>query len=88
LVDDTTVEAIPYLFTDCVPFFAAYYALLSSQAQARQADALRFYEMYNTFLERATKASNPSVLRHQYAQAGDPAQANKLAIATPGKAGG
>jgi hypothetical protein len=53
LVDDTTVEAIPYLWTDAVPFFAAYYALLSAQSGARQAEAARMFEMYTQFNERA-----------------------------------
>lgn len=86
LADNTTVEAIPFLWTDAVPFFAAYYALLSSQTSARIADAERMMNHYTKFVERARQASNPDVLRHQYSQAGDPAQANKLQIrgGTPG----
>ena len=44
LVDDTTVEALPYLWTDAVPYFAAYLALLSSQtgcAPCRRGGLLR-----------------------------------------------
>jgi hypothetical protein len=88
LVDDTTVEAIPYLWTDCVPFFAAYYAYLSSQTGARQADAERMYNHYQTFLQRARQASNPSVNRTQYEQASDPAQAAKMGIKPPAQGGG
>lgn len=80
LVDDATVEAIPYLWTDAVPFFASYYALLSSQTSARQADAERMFGHYQTFVERARVASNPSVLRWQYKQASDPTQASKLGL--------
>ena len=80
LVDDTTVEAIPYLWTDAVPFFSAYYALLSSQTNARQADAERYLKIYETYVDRARKAANPSVLRWQYEQAGDPVQGNKIAL--------
>lgn len=87
LVDDTTVEAIPYLWTDAVPFFAAYYALLSAQNNARFADAERYFNHYTTFVERARKASNPSVNRWLYSQAGDPAQASKMQIGA-GKAAG
>lgn len=72
LVDDTTNEAIPYIFTDAVPFFAAWYALLSNQAQARRADAEAYYSYYQTFLGRAQKIATPAVLAHQYEQAGDP----------------
>jgi len=87
LVDDTTVEAIPYLWTDAVPFFAAYYALLSSQTSARMADAERYYNHYQTFFERGRKAANPSVQRWQYQQSLDPVQAAKLGI-KPQQGGG
>lgn len=75
-----TIEAIPFMWTDAVPFFAAYYALLSSQMQSRMADAIRYFEMYKEFLGRARQASNPSVLRFQYEQATDVPQAMKLGI--------
>lgn len=87
LVDDTTVEAIPYLWTDAVPFFAAYYALLSSQMQARMADAKNYFNMYQEFVKRARQASNPSVLRFQYEQATDIVQAPKFGI-KQGQGGG
>ncbi len=80
LASDATVEAIPFMWTDAVPFFAAYYALLSSQMQARMADAIRYFEMYKEFLGRARQAANPSVLRFQYEQAADVPQAMKLGI--------
>ena len=78
LVDDTTVEAIPYLWTDAVPFFACYYALLSSQTSARQADAERMFNHYETFVQRARQMSNPSVGRYMYSQSVDPTVAAKL----------
>jgi hypothetical protein len=80
LVDDSTVEAIPYLWTDAVPYLAAYYALLSSQMQARRADAEAYFNYYQTFLARARQSANPSVLRSQYEQSSDPAQLNKLGV--------
>lgn len=88
LADDTTVEAIPYLWTDAVPFFAAYYALLSAQNNARFADAERYFNHYTTFVERARKASNPSINRWMYSQSGDPAQAAKMQVGSGQKAGG
>lgn len=87
LIDDTTVEAIPYLWTDAVPFFAAYYAYLSSQTSARQADAMKMMDLYKTFMKRARESSNPSVLRWQYEQAGDPPQAAKLGLKASAGAG-
>jgi hypothetical protein len=70
LVDDTTVEAIPYPWTDAVPYFAAYLALLSSQTSSRQAEALRMMEMYNEFKDRARRYSTPTVMPYQYEQSG------------------
>jgi hypothetical protein len=78
LASDTDVEAIPYLFTDAVPFFAAYYALLTAQMNARLADAERMFNYYQTFLQRARQASNPSVNRTIYQQADDPTRLSKL----------
>jgi hypothetical protein len=81
LVDDTTVEALPYFWTDAVPFFAAYFALMSSQTNARMADAAQMYKgHYNEFMTRARQQSNPSVMRPIYAQSGDPAQAPKMGV--------
>ncbi len=80
LADDSTIEAIPFMWTDAVPFFAAYYALMSSQMQARFSDAIRYYEMYKEFVKRAREAANPDVLKFQYEQAADPTQAAKLGI--------
>lgn len=80
LVDDTTIEALPYLWTDAVPYFAAYLAFLSSQTQARQADADRMMKRYEEFKDRARRSSNPSTLRWQNQQAGDPAQAAKIGL--------
>lgn len=85
LATNNTAEAIPYLWTDAVPFFAAYYAYLSSQTAARAQDAMRMMQLYTEFVKRARQASNPSVLRGQYEQAGDPAQAAKFGI-KPGAA--
>lgn len=85
---DTDPEAIPYPWTDAVPFLAAYYALLSAQTSARQADAERMYQHYETYVERARKASNPSVNRWMYQQAVDPVQLAKLGMKPPQAAGG
>jgi hypothetical protein len=88
LVLDSDPEAIPYLWTDCVPFFAAYFALLSAQNNARMADAQRYYGMYQTFLTRARQAANPDVNRWQSMQSTDPVQAAKLGIKQPAAGGG
>lgn len=88
LVDDTTKEAIPYLWSDAIPFFAAYYALLSSQTSTRQADAARMFEAYQTFMQRARQASNPSVNRYLYSQERDPTMIAKLGLQQKANLGG
>ncbi len=80
LVDDTTAEAIPYPWTDAVPFFAAYYAYLGAQSGARQADAERMMQRYTEFVNRARRSSNPSVSPYIYEQAPDPVRANRLSL--------
>lgn len=81
LTIDTDVEALPYLWTDAVPFFAAYFALMSAQTNARMSEAATMYKgHYNEFMDRARKQSNPDVNRWMYRQAGDPAQGPKMGI--------
>jgi hypothetical protein len=78
---DTDVEALPYFWTDAVPFFAAYFALMSAQTNARMADAAQMYKgHYGEFMDRARKQSNPDVNRWMYAQSGDPAQGPKMGL--------
>jgi hypothetical protein len=88
LVDDTTVEAIPYLWTDAVPYYAAYLAFLSAQAPARQNDAARMFEHYQTFIERARQFATPDVNPTMYPGNRDPAQISKLGLSPKGSAQG
>ena len=83
LVDDTTPEAIPYLWTDAVPYFAAYYGLLSSQSATRQADADRMMQRYEKFRDNARRYTTPGVLPMQHPQNPDPFLANRLGVAPP-----
>lgn len=78
LLDDTTVEAIPFPWTDAIPFLAAYYALLAAQSVARQADADRMFSRYEEYRNRARRFANPVVSPYIYQQAPDPTRANKL----------
>lgn len=80
LINDVTVEAIPYLWTDAVPYFAAYLAYLSAQTGSRQADAARMFELYTEFMQRARRFSNPSVNRYMYQQAPDIPLMGKLGL--------
>lgn len=63
LADDTTVEAIPALFTDAIPFYAAYYAYMSSQ---RNEDAAIMYNRYQEYVRRGRQLSTPTVLANNY----------------------
>ncbi len=72
-------EALPYLWTDAVPFFAAYFALMSAQTNARMADAAQMYKgHYNEFMDRARKQATAGVNGWQYQGGGDPAQSAKF----------
>lgn len=75
LVDDTTSEALPYLWTDAVPYFAAYLALMSAQTGARDAMGQRMLERYQFFAQRAKMYAVPGVLPGLYPQQMPPQQA-------------
>lgn len=70
LASDTDPEIIPYAYTDCIPYFAAFYAYMSAQ---RQSDAEQMYQRYEEFLMRARKIAVPNVLSNQYDQMEMPA---------------
>lgn len=63
LVNDVTAEAIPYPFTDAVPYYAAYKAYLSSQ---KTNDATVMLGRYKEFVKRAVEETTPSVLPENY----------------------
>lgn len=63
LVDDTTVDAIPYPWTDAVPFYAAYLCYMNS---SRKDDAAKMFSeapplgLYQVYMRRARKMSEGS----------------------------
>lgn len=59
LIDDTTFEAIPYPWTDAVPYFAAYFAYLNTQ---READAQQMLMRAMQFFSWGNKQTTPTVL--------------------------
>jgi hypothetical protein len=81
LVDDTTPEALPYPWTDCVQYFAAYMALLSAQ---RTSDADAMFSRYQTFMTRARTMSNGKVNPGQYPQSPNPTRPNQLGVSAGG----
>lgn len=78
LVDDTTAEAIPGLWTDAVPYFAAYLALLGAQTGARTELAMKYFGIYGEFVARARRASTPDVMSRNYPQNPNPVRGNQL----------
>jgi hypothetical protein len=59
LVDDTTPEVIPALWTDAVPFYAAWLAMMQLQ---RQADAHIMLTRYQELALRGRQEATPTVL--------------------------
>lgn len=59
LVDDTTVEALSYPWTDCVPYFAAYLALMSAQ---REDDGQRLMSLYDSFVRSSRLGVTPGTM--------------------------
>lgn len=88
LVDDTTIEAIPYLWTDAVPYYAAYLALMSSQTGARLAQAKEMLNMFNEFVGRARAAATPSIMPTNFAQVPNPMRPNQLGMSSQKGASG
>lgn len=63
LVDDTTAEAIPYPWTEAIPYYAAHLAYDNAQ---RPADADRMESKYNQKMGWATAVSNPLMVPDYY----------------------
>ena len=62
LTTDSTPEAIPLLWTDAVPFYAAWLAMQSLQ---RQADAQMMLERYTALMRRGRQLATSSELPEQ-----------------------
>ena len=75
LVDDTTAEALPYPWTDAVPFGAAYYALMSAQ---READAELMKKRFDFYVSQSRRVASSSTNPEAFAQYHDPTNMNKL----------
>ena len=80
LVIDTDVEALPYLWTDAVPYFAAYLALMSAQTSARLQQAQQMLQLYEQFVQRARQFANPDLNAGAFEQSKDPAMAGRFGV--------
>ena len=63
LVDDTTAEAIPFPWTDAVPYFAAYLAFMSGR---RPIEAKGMYDIYDATMKRSRSQSESSYVEDFY----------------------
>ena len=88
LASDSDPEAIPYPWTDAIPYYAAYLALLSAQSPSRISDAQRYFNVYSEYVTRARQYANADIVRHQYIQAQDPTLINKLGVQKAAGGGG
>ena len=86
LAMDTDVEALPYLWTDAVPYFAAYLALMSAQTGQRVQEAEQMFQLYQTFVQRARDFANPDLNAFAFEQSADPTMANRFASSGGGRA--
>ncbi len=64
LVDDNTAEAIPYPWTDCVPYFAAYLGMMNAR---RPEEAKNMFAVYEQMMMRARAFSESSFVPSYYA---------------------
>ena len=63
LVNDSTVEAIPYPFPDAIPYYAAY---LAYEQSSRKEDADRMLKMYQLFIQQGRAVSEAPVFTNIY----------------------
>jgi hypothetical protein len=77
LASDSDPEAIPYPWTDAVPYFAAYLAFASAQ---RASDADRMWQEYQKFTGRGVQMVSPAVNPQQSPYYNNPVRQNQLGV--------
>jgi hypothetical protein len=77
LIDDSTPEAIPEPYTECVPFWAAWYAYMMAQ-QKEEAESMM--SRYKDLMDRCNKMIAPEVNQTIYPLVPDPVMMNTLAL--------
>jgi hypothetical protein len=63
-VDDTTPEALPYPWTDAVPYYAAYLAFMNSR---RPMEAGNMFSIFENLMKRARSFSESTYIESYYA---------------------
>ena len=81
LATDNDPEVIPYQWTDCIPYYAAYLALLSMETPLALQQADKMYQRYGEYVARARKAATSPVLPGIYAQQPNAARVGQLGTA-------
>ena len=85
LVDDTTPEALPYMWTDAVPWFAAFYWYAGIGQNPQMAQTM--LQGFQAMMQMARGGATPDTLPSTSVQAPDPLATGRLGIATgPGRA--
>jgi hypothetical protein len=84
LTTDTTVEAIPLLWTYAVPYYATYLAMMSMETGENTQNSERMFAKYKEYVQRARVAATPSVMPTIYSQVPSPVRANQLGEAQRG----
>jgi hypothetical protein len=80
LTTDATPEAIPLLWTDAVPFMAAWFALMASQTGARSGEADKMLQRYQEISEIARRGATPDILPDIWEQTTSPVRQNQLGL--------
>lgn len=88
LSTDSDAEAIPFPWTDAVPFFTAWYALASRPDPDAMKAAEMMMKRYEDFKARARAYSNPSVNPNAYSGASDLLVINRLGLQQAAGGGG
>jgi len=79
LFSDVDPEAIPPPYwTEAVPYYAAYLALLNKEGYE---PAQTMMELYRGYIARARQFATPDLLPHQWSQAPDPQMMGRLSLA-------
>lgn len=80
LVDDTTPDALPYLWTDAVPWFAAFYYLSGNGQNPEMAAA--DLKVFQQFVTMARGGATPDTQPGQFTQGPDLLMNGRLGLST------
>jgi hypothetical protein len=84
LVDDTTPEALPYMWTDAVPWFAAFYWYAGTGQNPQAAQGM--LQVFQQFMQMARGGATPSTLPGVFTGSPDPLMAGRLGLSSgPGR---